>query len=118
LKTVQTAAHIVETQEKKPEAAKTEIPVDIVKTQKLLAERGLEVPQSGKLDNATKGALRQLEKQLDVDLRRDPKLAKILEQKKWIVPGRLLNQDGMVADYETLRRLIALADRASGKSVE
>lgn len=117
LKAVQAAAKVGKEQIPEPAAARPELPIgsDIAGIQKLLVERGLEVPQSGKLDSATKSALRQLEKQLDAALRRDSKLASILEQKGWAVSGLLLRQDGTVADVETLHRLIALADRASDK---
>jgi hypothetical protein len=95
-----------------PAAGKAEKPLsDIVAIQQLLVEQGLKVPQSGKLDSATKNALQQLEKQLEVMLWSNPKIAEILEQRKWTVSGLLLRQDGTVVDPETLRRLIALTNK-------
>lgn len=83
---------------------------DIAEVQAVLAERGLAVPQSGKLDDDTRKALKRLERQLDTALRRDPKMAEILERRGWSVSGALARPDGTVVDPSTLRRLLALAD--------
>jgi len=103
--------------EKLPEAAKAEVPSggNIAEIQALLAERGLKISQSGKLDDATVDALKQLELRIDVDLRRDPRMAEILERRGWSVAGSLLRPDGKTVDVDTVRRLLALADRAAGK---
>lgn len=93
-----------------PEAAKAA--GGIAEVQALLVERGMKVPQSGKLDKATKGALRQLALQLDEALRRNPKTAEILERRGWNIPDAVLRPDGRVMDASALRRLVELADAA------
>lgn len=108
MKGIQAAAKVGKEQMPEPTAAQPE--TGIAGIQVLLAERGLKVPQTGKLDDKTIAALRQLEKQLDTDLRRDPKMAEILERRGWSVVGALLRQDGTVADESVLRRLLSLAD--------
>lgn len=90
-----------------PQAAK---PANgVAEIQALLAERGMKVPQSGKLDKATRGALRQLALQLDEALRRNPKTAEILDRRGWNIPDAVLRPDGRVMDASALRRLVELA---------
>ena len=89
---------------------------DITGIQALLAERGHEVPRNGKLDDATKNALRRLEKQLDSTLRRSPKIAGILERRGWSISGAVLRPDGTVMDPAALRRLTDLADAVSSNA--
>jgi hypothetical protein len=103
-----------------PEVAKPEAPARkyVAEIQSLLAEQGLEVPRTGRLDGATMDALRQMERRLDADLRRDPGMAEILERRGWSVVGALLRADGTVGSPSALRRLLSLAEIAKAKSAQ
>jgi len=102
-----------------PEAGKAETAgSNVAEIQALLAERGMKVPRSGRLDNATVEAIRRLEGQLDAELRTDARIADILEQHGWGVRGLLLRPDGTTADPQVMRRLFSLADKASGKALQ
>lgn len=91
-----------------PEAGKAETPIAAI--QALLAERGFDVPRSGRLDDATKDALRQLAGRLDEALRRKPEIAEILDRRGWNISDSVLRPDGKVMDPANLRRLIALSE--------
>ncbi len=90
-----------------PEAAVGQ--TDIGEIQGILTENGFNIPQTGKLDDATKEALRRLEHRLDQDLRRNPRTAAILDRRGWSIAGSVLRPDGTVMDPALLRRLLAVA---------
>jgi hypothetical protein len=112
MKAVVAAAKVGKANMPTPMAGKPELLMgsDISGVQKLLAEQGLNIPQNGKLDEATKSALQSLEQKLDGMLRRNPKIAAVLEHRGWSISGAILRMDGTVMDPETLRRLITLAN--------
>lgn len=91
-----------------PEMGGTQLATGLKGVQQLLNRRGLKVPVTGRLDETTQRALQFLEQQLEVSL--------ALERKKgWSVKGMILKSDGTVMSPETLKELLSLADKASGR---
>jgi hypothetical protein len=111
LKALRAAAHVGKASTPEPMGAAPETgPGDtVVGVQEILAENGFNVPRTGRLDDATKEALRALEGRLDTDLRRNPRTAAILDRRGWSIVGSVLRPDGTVMDPALLRRLLAVA---------